>query len=1168
MRWRSWLYIILAEVLSAGLTAAVGLLANVLTNEQHPKTVVIIAIITFALSSGIMQAIRYGIAEKKSIQSDGTLRDVAERTREILGHQQETGRNRATHRLDEKLKQFPGIFQSWIKEQWAESPDGINRVLDALSDPATNPSAVVLEWQQHSPQWLLSLDWRALLVAGELANAYGAGELSSDLFLSAVRAGAPRGQYCHARAALLMKLRGDERKARETLTQGGVGDNSADRFARIVYHFVSGDNRATLAQIDSWSPEAPVDILWASAIQIALISGATANPSASDYHRAATIYRNTARAIPQSASIKIGLASVLINLARMGTSLDRHSDLEEAFELSVNARDLLREQRASSVSAVELASQAAYIDRAFSRVIQVGTPITGEATLEEAASDVVKTNVALAALARGLTDISSRLIPEIEDPFNKAFLLAASAEVRGSPASDLWHSALAQARDPHERVQALLGLARAGATDLPGIEEIGITSPRDAALIRAVAAAVSGDTASALRQLRTLPGGDLNAVAGLASIYVDVGNVTAAVEVLREGAHVLNEPALRLEAARLLWDDGEKGAAKTELEQLLIDFGSNDTIRHDCLAYLGQWAADQKDWVTAQRRFQDLLVLDQNDQDVRWGLILILLQRGLTTRARQIYDGAPSEPVVTRPDQAPAWMAIKADGPIDDPSAFVEGVMDLAERFSDHEFVQAAAIFIILSPSTARNKPLPPDTQARFNGFCERFFTIWPNSSRIRRVTGEDIQQLRSQMDQMIRPSQDELKLLTQVADQLARNVLPWAFLSAMTGRPYSELVIVRAAGIIPARSIDAAERQMCLEAASSALDNKIVLDISAGAAVLEIPPLVDLLMGQFESITVTEAERLDATNATNSLRGRSTSTWVYDEQSDRGRIVDITETVANQRYEKSTQLVALFERCRVSFVATSCHLDALAELAASSWATAIECAAQSGAGFWCDDIALRALARSIGVSTFSTPALIEVLAQRGIIDPSQEEAAIRSLVKALVGDFPLDVPRLSTLVDELPDAAGPVASIFSRISTWAETQRAYEVWCLLIRRALAKDRAFVADWVYAAVVGIGRPQRTANLRKEAAALLLSVATMILADTPEEVSRCVVAARAGLTVVRRGTDDDDPLVRAAQVLRASMAQIMGLTDATRYVSNAYSRIGQSDRQKVLQALYS
>lgn len=1169
MRWRSWLYIFLAEVISAALTTAVGLLTNVLTNAKHLRTVIIVAFITFVLSSAILQTLRSAMTEKKLRSTDRTLKGLEETTHEILNSQQEADRDKAERRLDEVLTLFPAIFQSWIKFQWRKDPVGVDRVLDALHESTTNPPTVVLEWQHHLPDWFQGLGWRALLVAGELANAYGANQLSIDLFLAAVVAGSTRAQYWTARAALLLKLQGQTRDASQALAKGGVNSTSHDQFACIVFHFITDDQPAVGTLLDTWTPEALIDILLIATMRVALIFtdvGDTA-PDPSHFARAAAIYRNAIEAVPVSAGARLGLASALINTVAAHSSTNRHRDLQEALERALEARDLCRSNRSSSVHAVELACQAAYTDMMFGRVIEIGTFVTGEATLEESASDTVRRFVASAALAKGRTDISDRLIPEIADPFQRALLFAMAAEVVGNPSASLWSSALQQARDVSERSQALLGLARGGIAELPGLEDVRVAAPRDAALIQAVAAAASGSVNSAIQQLRAMPGTDFNAVTALAEAYLQARNVTAAVDVLREGARTLSEPRLRVEAARLLWQDDKREDARLELEALLIDSASNAALRHDCLALLGQWAADQNEWPRAQERFQELLALDASDSQARWAVILVMLRRGLTSEARTAYDSAPVELEITLPDHARAWMAVRTDAERVDGAPFVEHVIDIAQKFPDNEDVQAEAIFTVLSPEGAKLDPLPPPTQARFNDLCERFFTTWPNSSRLRRFSASDVQALVSQMEELVRPSQEEKGLRSEVADRLAQNTLPWAFLSAMTGRSYSEIVIVRAAGVLPARHVDAIEQQTCREAAEAALNKGVVLDIAAAAVMLDLSDIRDLLIGQFERLIVSEGERLDAIRACTFLRGRSTSTWIYDEQNDRGRLVDITEDVANQRYDKATQLLDIINRCRVISVDTGRRLNELRNLATSSWATALQCAAQSNVAFWCDDVALRAVARSIGVASFSTPSLLEILKERGVLNVRQYESAIRALIEGLVGDFPLNQARLSALIVKDRGIAGPVASVFSRSAAWADVDHAYQIWTSLVRQAIARDKRYAPDWLYVAVIGITRRQKVANIRREASALLLSATLVLVGDDAETVVHCVAAVRSGLDAVRQGGNGDDPLGRAAQMVRSSISKMVGLTNATTYVSGMFSRLGSEDRYKVLQALY-
>jgi tetratricopeptide (TPR) repeat protein len=1171
MRWRSWVSILVAEFLSAALTIIIGLLTNVLTNEKHPERRVIVTLVIFGVSSAAFQVARYVILERKSHSSDQMLSEIHNTTQSILVNQQDFGAATAEKSIDDAIQRFPEILHSRIKLEWQSDRDGVDRVLEALNDPATRPSDVVGEWQRQIPVWLKNLSWHALLVAGELANAYDGAVLSAELFIAAINSGATRREYWSARAALLWKFQENESRARQVLQDGNVDLQSPDHLARIVFAFVTDDFTTAQQLLQSWDPEAPIDIFLAASIGGALVIAAGPGDPASpepNFARIAAIYREALQAIPYSASLRIGLSATLINMALTGTSTNRHGDLQEALEHALRARDICRQNRSSSVQAVNLACQAAYCDSQFARVIEIGMAVTGEATSEEANSDVVRVYVASAAIIRGQTSISEELIPHIADAFQRALLVAMSAEVARHASADLWRSALDQAHSTTDRVQALLGLARMGIIDQPSLEGIARDSRQQAVLIRAVAAASSGSVDAAIQELRALESMDFNSTTALVNAYVQAGNVGAAVDVLREASQTLSEPRLRIEAAVLLWQEDQRDEARAQLEELLVDSGSNEDLRLASLAILGQWAADQGQWARAQERFQEFLALKPNDSNARWAVILAMLRQGLISDASRVYNSSPVEQKIIYPDHARAWMAVKTHEVQVDFVKLVEEIIEVAGRFPDNEDVQAEAIFAVLSPSSREEPPLPSPVQARFNDLCDRFFRSWPDSSRLRRYSTNDIADFVSQMEDLVRPTQQEKVLRREIADRLAKNTLPWAFLSVMTGRSYSEVVIVRGAGVLPAQHIDTVEQQLCVEAAQAALNKEVVVDISAASVITELGDLTNLLIGQFERLIVSEGERLDAVRAVEFLRNRSTSTWVYDELNDRGRLADIPAEVADLHYNKAVKLVDIIRRCRVVSVKLDPPLTELKELASSSWASAVQCAAQNSAIFWCDDVALRAVARSIGVAAFSTPSLLQVLFERQVLSAAQRESGIRTLIKAMVGDFLLDQVRLSTLTAEYGNVAAPIASLFSRSAAWANFNASYPIWITLVGQVATFDKRYAADWLNAATVGFTRLLQGADIRREAGALLLGSAATIISNDPDEVARCVVAVRAGLAGTREEECDDDPLGRAAQMIRATLARDIGIPSATTYVSSMFSRLDSTDRYKVLQALYT
>ena len=1168
MRRIRYLRLLLASLLAAAISSVVGLLENILTNEKHPRLAVLVGLIC-AVALGVILTWRAAInSNKREVEATQDAQEIKSNTKELLSMQKASAYASRQKEVEQLLSGFPYLLRGPIRDLWLKAPEEVYRVIAEVGDLSTEPASVLSDWQQTMPGWLSTATWPAWAAAAELAHAYGAHDLAARLFRQ-VAATSGRSQYWTARAGLVLYLHNQADAARQVLADGGVNSDTADSLALIVFHLIEGDRETADRLSAKWEPEKLLDVFLLGTIRIALIfidSYDGSEASDANFASAIPIYRELRNKIPQSAAIRVGLAGCLIGIVAAAASTDKHRDLADAIEEAIAGRDLLRDCRNSSVKAVELACQAAYTDFQPRKTIQMGTIAPGEASAEEASSDTVRTLVAAASLLLGDTETAGRAILEIIDPFRKAILVAMSAEADRRPAAAHWRGALGLATNPTERGEALLGLARTGEADLAEIESLRTEAPQQAALIDAVSAASSGDIQQAISQLRTLQGDELNAVSALASAYMQAGDAKAAAETLREGAVTLNEPRLRVEAARLLHENGDIAEAIREMEALLVDSGATYALRHDSLEILAEWAAETRDWPTAQNRFSELLTLNPADVKARWALVLVLLQRGKVREARRVWDEGSPNPEISLPAHARAWMATRSDVDRANAVRFVRDVIAVAERFPDDEDVQAESIMTVLSPDSRNSAPLPGDVQEQFNSHCERFFANWPQSSRLRRYGANDVQALLAQMEELIRPTQEEKRLRAEIADQLAQNRLPWVVLSALTGRTYSEIIVVRGAGVIPATSPDIAETQICFETARAALDNEVVLDISAGGVLLEIPDLRDRLMSRFTRLLISAQQRLDALEGERNLRSCSTSMWIYDEQSDRGRLVEVSPAVAKHRHQRAAELATLISHCRETPIAESSRMKAMGALAQSTWVTTIECAAQSGAYFWCDDVALRAAARSIGVPSFSTPALIDVLVAAGVLTAQQRDAAIGTFIETLIGDFPNEEVRLSALASKHRWQADPVASVFSRRASWLNIANGAKIWSRLCRRAADVDRSLVCDWLYYAILGLSRALASEELRKAPASALLSTAISFILDDPDQVARCVTAARRGLDLPD-GPSDRDPLAMTVSALQANLAASIGIALATSYVSRSFSALSPADRMVVLQVLY-
>ncbi len=155
----------------------------------------------------------------------------------------------------------------------------------------------------------------------------------------------------------------------------------------------------------------------------------------------------------------------------------------------------------------------------------------------------------LVALARTIRGDKATLVRESDatSPFAAARLRAAQAQSAGEDPLPSLREALTAATDDSDRITALAALARAGADELPGLDEIAVRYPAQGQEIRALADLAQGREGAAIAALRNLATTSLTAALALAGAYSQVGDAAAEVETLRAEAQT-HDRQLRLES--------------------------------------------------------------------------------------------------------------------------------------------------------------------------------------------------------------------------------------------------------------------------------------------------------------------------------------------------------------------------------------------------------------------------------------------------------------------------------------------------------------------------------------------------------------------------------------------------------------------------------------------
>ncbi|EIV94913.1 hypothetical protein [Frankia sp. QA3] len=806
--------------------------------------------------------------------------------------------------LRERLELLPPTCAPRLLAAWRDDRDLTWKLVTALTSVDARPAAVLTEWEGHQPAWLRGASWQVQLAAAELAVGYGQVPLGADLFVAAARQGAPRRTFWLARAAILYDEPTEAEKRSETLAALGSLHEATDPYARAVIALLVGDERTAAREVDRWSPD-PDDRSLRTDLRLRLagIRGVTRE----SIDRALQILAEALRE-RWLAGIAINRAGLLIRRCRRGESPNLPTDVREATELAVRARDERRRYRGASVEAVELACQAAIITDDPDTILALGTVSENGATADEADSPLVREYVAVASIRLGDLAAAREQSQRVIDPSARARLEAMLAEAENRDSDPYWRRAIELApNDDHLRA-ALSGLADTGAVELPRFEEFAARHPEEASEIRALSEVASGDAAAAIKRLRPRRGQSVAAAIMLARAYQMADRIDDQVQTLRDAASDFNDPSLRQGAAEVFAHAGRVDEAQSELDALLTSTGPDWSGRPSALRMAARLSYEARQFDRTVVFFEAALQIEPDNASMRWALVHILVyNRGDLVRAWRVFSSAPAPLEPSSVAEAELWIHLHIRNA--SPDQGVAGCLRLLRRFSDSEQFAAFAVGAMLTGWRPLDET-PPDLVAEVQFEIERFFQRWPASQYLQRITADDIERLIEQMTAMVRPTHSEQQALHQLGRRLLFGQVPLSLLAGATGRSHAEIVVRRGAGLLPARHVDPAEIAACASAVRSVADQEIVIDLPA-VAVLRVlaVPVRELAMAVFSRVMTTDETQMDARAARDSLARRGTSSWVYDERLDRGRLAEITPAEATRLADESAALLEEISR-------------------------------------------------------------------------------------------------------------------------------------------------------------------------------------------------------------------------------------------------------------------
>ncbi len=1060
--------------------------------------------------------------------------------------------------IDEQLPALPPPVREPLGRLRVQDRTLAARLAGILADTRATPSQIVQDLTNIPvPAWLADPDipvdvWVAV---GEFASAHGSYRAAAATFAKVAGLGAPVRAVWLALAALAMAQTSDQQAANgylddaERLAGGGVP------FAAAVRAALADDVAGVLAAAGSQ------DVTALEPVEFAMLS-ANAYAAQGDRDTAIGAFETLAERYPDLGGFALHAAQIRLERVVGETSPGHTEDLRQARWLALRARDARRAWRGDSAEAVAVACQAAIVAADFNRVLAYGLAApAGEATPAEAMAPAVLQPTAFAAIALGQRDLAMRLINQLPDQAMQAILLAQLAEQDPSAtmqARAIYQRAFSLATDDTQRLAITQGLAELGEWPLPGLEEVRARSPEHAELLTAMSELARGLYDEAIRRLRPRQGTLRMAARLLAEAQRRAGRIDDSVQTLRAAARRFDDPHSLTSAVMTLLEAGRKQEARSAAVEALSTTPSDSPDRSRLRRLVCDEAAERHDWPVVEQQARAMLAEGAPGSDARWLLTMALHNQGRVEDAWRIAREAPPLEA-TSEQQARLWLTLH--GRFASDAATVEQALEFVGRYGQSEEFAAAAITTIMMMT--RNATLPEPTVVRLQQTTETFFERFPSSMLLQRITVDfdDPEALLAEFRRRLEPGAAQY---AEVRRQVGRGGLPVGMLALASRKPYTEALVRRAPGFLPAYPADSALAGQERQQAADALDGMVVVDPSALHLASLVPGRWPDLLAAFADVQIPDASLRDILAARDGLALRSTTTMGWDPDQQRMVLVEISQADADHLAERAVWMARTALRLEVLAVGALSQFPEMDGEHSRSWLAPLELAKQQGVAVLSDDVALRGLAHSLGIPAFGSIAVLDAVVATGHLDSASRDAALLELRRNFVVDLPFDAEQLRAVAEADQWRPGPAYFALTRPAAWQDRRQALAFYRAGQHQITATDPTSLPQWLHAAILGFaaGQPPSAVTF---GAGLLLSLTTLQANLDPQVFAQLVPAARQAAAELGGA----DPLPQTIRDVASIFVEALGQAEGARYVLlHACSALTPADRLLAVRELIS
>jgi hypothetical protein len=561
------------------------------------------------------------------------------------------------------------------------------------------------------------------------------------------------------------------------------------------------------------------------------------------------------------------------------------------------------------------------------------------------------------------------------------------------------------------------------------------------------------------------------------------------------------------------------------------------------------------DWPKVQRHAKAALEADPSHVGAAWALVYALHNQRLMGEALEALNAYK---LVAR-DEDEATCALVIWRQHSDLAQAIDASVVIARAFSESEQVVGTALLSSLDLSARMpedGKPDPAVSRALAE-LSENFFASWPESDMVTRISAESPEGLVEHMQDIVRQGAPPSELV-DLAKSAQLGVAPLGLVSALVGRPLSEMVIGGASGAVPLSAADAGMRSAEDSDAAGAIDGEVVCDVHTAVVLASLndslrPKLVD----QFTRLRVPFQIVDDVLDGTDRLQRRSTGTLTWDESEGRMRLIEIPADEADAMAMRALRVSELVR----SMLAEAVPLDEAFTVPRLGVVLApIELARRRGLPIWSDDPGLRATARGEGLRAFGTMSLVGALLRAGDISQLQAHGIQSEL---LAEGFDVDA-ETDVLLGFLKSTSFtfPALSLLARRSVWSNPERGLELLHAGLEAVGSTNwelwRSIVAAAAYGAASAVATQTQTD--------VLVSVGLSSVFRSDDQVAAFPEMLGA-LRIASSGLRLTDPLSAVARHLRRTYSEgVPSPALAIRLALHVASAASEPDRRTIAEEL--